>query len=243
MNKTRKKLRWKDLSLAVKVLIQVIIVAVILFGTNTLLYWQMNRTMQTLDAVYASNVDITELAQSLEKVQIGMYDYLTVKSSDTLEDYYRYEENYRKLLEKLNEQVMENPVKLLERNIRNMSETYLAYTAETVQAKRGRNVEKYKDSYGEALQVYHYLNTYIGELNGQQFLNNSSSYQALQSAIWYLEIVSSVLLIMVMGICMLMLYLMVKSVSAPLTRLAATVKLVGQANFNVKMPSTDAGDA
>ena len=50
------------------------------------------------------------------------------------------------------------------------------------------------------------------------------------------------LLIMVMGICMLMLYLMVKSVSAPLTRLAATVKLVGQANFNVKMPSTDAGD-
>ena len=242
MNKTRKKLRWKDLSLAVKVLIQVIIVAVILFGTNTLLYWQMNRTMQTLDAVYASNVDITELAQSLEKVQIGMYDYLTVKSSDTLEDYYRYEENYRKLLEKLNEQVMENPVKLLERNIQNMSETYLAYTAETVQAKRGRNVEKYKDSYGEALQVYHYLNTYIGELNGQQFLNNSSSYQALQSAIWYLEIVSSVLLIMVMGICMLMLYLMVKSVSAPLTRLAATVKLVGQANFNVKMPSTDAGD-
>ena len=242
MNKTRKKLRWKDLSLAVKVLIQVIIVAVILFGTNTLLYWQMNRTMQTLDAVYASNVDITELAQSLEKVQIGMYDYLTAKSSDTLEDYYRYEENYRKLLEKLNEQVMENPVKLLERNIRNMSETYLAYTAETVQAKRGRNVEKYKDSYGEALQVYHYLNTYIGELNGQQFLNNSSSYQALQSAIWYLEIVSSVLLIMVMGICMLMLYLMVKSVSAPLTRLAATVKLVGQANFNVKMPSTDAGD-
>ena len=68
MNKTRKKLRWKDLSLAVKVLIQVIIVAVILFGTNTLLYWQMNRTMQTLDAVYASNVDITELAQSLEKL-------------------------------------------------------------------------------------------------------------------------------------------------------------------------------
>ena len=49
----------------------------------------------------------------------------------------------------LNEQVMENPVKLLERNIRNMSETYLAYTAETVQAKRGRNVEKYKDFMGK----------------------------------------------------------------------------------------------
>ena len=172
-----------------------------------------------------------------------MYDYLTVKSSDTLEDYYRYEENYRKLLEKLNEQVMEDPVKLLETQQYGICQKpiWLIRQRQYRQSVGGmwRSI---RTSYGEALQVYHYLNTYIGELNGQQFLNNSSSYQALQSAIWYLEIVSSVLLIMVMGICMLMLYLMVKSVSAPLTRLAATVKLVGQANFNVKMPSTDAGD-
>ncbi|HJB28993.1 MAG TPA: histidine kinase [Candidatus Blautia faecavium] len=242
MERKKKKLRWKDQPLATKVLCQVAMVAVILFSTNLLMYFQVNRTMHTLDTVYASNVNITELADSLDNVQTSMYNYLTVKTSNTLEDYYRSEDDYKKLFEKLNDQVTENPVKLLERNIRRMSETYLEETAETVGAKRGRNVEKYKTSYEECLKMYRYLNSYIADLNGQQFKNNSASYQTLQQSIWFLEAVSSIMLILTMGVCILVLYYMVKNVSAPLRALAATAKLVGQANFNVKMPPTDAQD-
>ena len=90
--------------------------------------------------------------------------------------------------------------------------------------------------------MYRYLNSYIADLNGQQFKNNSASYQTLQQSIWFLEAVSSIMLILTMGVCILVLYYMVKNVSAPLRALAATAKLVGQANFNVKMPPTDAQD-
>lgn len=242
MKKNHKRLRWRDLPLAVKVLCQVGLVAIILFCTNVLMYWQVNKTMQRLDSVYVSNVNLTELEESLESVQSSMYSYLTVKTSDSLENYYRNEEKYRDLLENLNDQIIDHPVKLLEKNIRKMSETYLEDTAQTVLAKRGRNVEKYKTSYAEALQMYRYLNSYISQLNVQQFKNNSSSYQALQNSIQYMEIVSSVLLVLMMGVCILMLFYMVRGVVAPLTGLAATANLVGQANFNVKMPPTDAQD-
>lgn len=239
-----KKKLWKFRyqSLAFKVLVQVGIIAVILFSTNLLIYWQVNRTMQKLDNVYMSNVSLTELADSLKSVQMDMYSYLTVKSSDSLESYYRSEQNYNRLLEKLNEQVMENPTKHLEKNIRKMSETYLEQTAETVLAKRGRNVEKYKNSYAQTEKLYRYLNSYIYELNGQQFKNNSSSYKTLQIAIRYLEVVSSVILVVMMGICIVMLYYMVRGVVAPLSKLAATAKVVGQGNFSVKMPPTEARD-
>lgn len=242
MNKKRRRLRWRDLPLAVKVLFQVSMVAIVLFSTNILMYWQMNHMMKSLDSVYASNVNLTELAESLDGVQTDMYNYLTVKTSDSLESYYRSEEKYRNLLEQLNEEVMDNPVKLLEKNIRKMSETYLDYTAETVLAKRGRNVEKYKGFYADTLQMYRYLNSYISDLNVQQFKNNSSSYQALQRGIQYMEVVSTVMLVLMMGVCILMLFFMVKGVVAPLTGMAATANLVGQANFNVKMPPTDAED-
>ncbi len=242
MKNSKRRFRWRDMPLAVKVLFQVGMVAIILFSANILMYWQMNKTMQSLDMVYASNVDLTELAESLEAVQTDMYNYLTVKTSDSLENYYRSEAKYRILLERLNEQVMENPVKLLEKNIRKMSETYLDYTAETVLAKRGRNVEKYKGSYTDTLEMYRYLNSYISELNVQQFKNNSASYQALQSAIRYMEVASNVMLVLMMGVCIMMLFYMVKGVVAPLSGLAATANLVGQANFNVKMPPTDAND-
>ena len=42
-----------------------------------------------------------------------------------------------------------------------MSESYLDQTSETVQAKRGRNVEKYKTSYEEENELYEYINVYI----------------------------------------------------------------------------------
>ena len=85
----KKRFRWKDFPLAVKVLCQVGMIALILFVTNLLMYWQVNKTMQRLDSIYASNVNLTELAESLESVQTGMYNYLTVKTSDSLESYYR----------------------------------------------------------------------------------------------------------------------------------------------------------
>lgn len=242
MENKKRSWYWKDLSLVTKVLLEVSVVAILLLVTNLFMYWQLNSAMQSLDEVYASNVNLTDLGDSLESVQTQMYNYLTVKTSDSLENYYRSEGNYRGLLEKLNEQVMDNPVKMLERNIRKMSETYLDCTAETIQAKRGRNVEKYKKSYDESLQLYNYLNSYISELNSQQFRNNSSSYLAMQSAIRYLEVVSLVTFVIIMLICMLMLIFMVRGVVSPLSSLAATANLVGQANFNVKMPHTDAMD-
>ena len=97
-----------------------------------------------------------------------MYKYLEVKDSDSLTAYYKSEQEYRDLLDGLNRKVTDNPIQILEKNIRSMSESYLAITDETVQAKRGLNVEKYKSSYESALRLYKFINDDISILNGQQ---------------------------------------------------------------------------
>ena len=160
-----KQLRWKDFSLVSKIVIEVGMIAVLLFAMNMLFYVRINNSMQKMDNVYASNAELTELSQVFEKVQDNMYKYLKVKSSQTLLDYYQNEAKYRNELEKLNEDNINDPVKLLERNIRKMSETYLDCTAETVAAKRGRNVEQYKRKYDDATKLYRYIQSSIDELN------------------------------------------------------------------------------
>ena len=159
-----KQIRWKDLSLVSKIVIEVGMIAVLLFAMNMIFYVRINNSMQKMDNVYASNAELTELSQVFEKVQDNMYDYLKVKSSQVLLDYYQNEVKYRNQLEKLNEKNINDSAKLLERNIRKMSETYLECTAETVAAKRGRNVEKYKRKYDDATKLYGYIrsgNVYV----------------------------------------------------------------------------------
>ena len=134
-----------------------------------------------------------------------MYKYLKVKSSQTLLDYYQNEAKYRNELEKLNEDNINDPVKLLERNIRKMSETYLDCTAETVAAKRGRNVEQYKRKYDDATKLYRYIQSSIDELNNLMFQENSSTYAVLRAVMRYLEISNSVIMIIIVAGGMLLL--------------------------------------
>ena len=237
-----KQLRWKDFSLVSKIVIEVGMIAVLLFAMNMLFYVRINNSMQKMDNVYASNAELTELSQVFEKVQDNMYKYLKVKSSQTLLDYYQNEAKYRNELEKLNEDNINDPVKLLERNIRKMSETYLDCTAETVAAKRGRNVEQYKRKYDDATKLYRYIQSSIDELNNLMFQENSSTYAVLRAVMRYLEISNSVIMIIIVAGGMLLLIQATRNMFVPLSNMAETAQLVGQGNFHVKMHDTDAQD-
>ena len=237
-----KQIRWKDLSLVSKIVIEVGMIAILLFAMNMLFYVRINNSMQKLDNVYASNAELTELSQVFEKVQSNMYEYLKVKSSQVLLDYYQNEAKYRNELEKLNEDNINDSVKLLERNIRKMSETYLDFTAETVAAKRGRNVEKYKRKYDDATKFYGYIQSSIDELNNLMFQENSSTYAVLRAVMRYLEMSNSIIMIVIVAGGMILLIQATRKMFTPLSNMAETAQLVGQGNFHVKMHDTDAQD-
>lgn len=237
-----KKLRWSDLSLVSKIVIEVGVLAALMFTINMLFYVRINNSMQEMDDVYASNAQITELGQVFEDVQDSMYQYLKVKSSQALMDYYQNEAKYRQELEKLNDQNIEDSVKLLEKKIRKMSESYLSCTAGTVAAKRGRNVEKYKLKYDESLELYSYIQSSMDELNKQLFKENSQTYGALRAVMKYLEISNTVIMLLGVVCGMILLIMATREMFRPLTNMAETAQLVGQGNFNVKMPPTDAKD-
>lgn len=237
-----KQIRWRDLSLVSKIIIEVGMIAILLFSMNMLFYARINNSMQRMDNVYASNTELTELSQIFEKVQDNMYNYLKVKSSQALLDYYQNEAKYRDQLEKLNEANIDDSVKLLERNIRKMSETYLDCTAETVAAKRGRNVEKYKRKYDETTKLYSYIQSSIEELNNLMFQENSNTYSVLRAVMRYLEISNTIIMIVIVTGGMVLLFQVTRKMFVPLSNMAETAQLVGQGNFHVKMHDTDAQD-
>ena len=222
---------WSHLSLEKKILLAVTLMILTLFISNIFIYLQVNKIAGKMDTVYASNVNLSELSEALEHVQKDMGDYVSVKSSDSLESYYKSQQEYQGLLERLND-----------KNIRMMSESYLDMTQDAVQAKRGRNVERYREAYERALTLYQYINTRISELNELQFKNNSASYQTMREALRYMEVFNMVILMIVMLAGLMVLRMLVKDMVTPLTSLARTANLVGQGNFNVKMPDTDSND-
>ncbi len=230
-NSIQSKIRW----------MQAVMMAVILL-MNLFIYRQINQTVQRIDAVFSSNITVNELAQTLEQIQQTVYEYLSTKSSSALEDYYRYEQEYRGMIELLNNRNVDSEIRMLEKNIRSMSETYLERMSETVQAKRGRNVERYKTLYENGTQLFTYIETYMYNLNNLRFRLNGENYQGLLRIMGILESMS---ILVIVGVCLICLFAAVyitRKMIGPLTGLSVAANRVADGNFDVEFPEVVAND-
>lgn len=202
----------------------------------------INSLIRRLDTVYASNVNMTELRQGLDEVQMDLYQYLEVRDYDALSDYYVAEENYRTLAGKLSNQISDNRVLLLQRNIRSMSSDFLTYADNAIQAKRGMNVEGYRQNYESAMTLYNFIYNDLADLNELLFQNNAKSYQTLQNALSYMEIASAILIVIIMILGITVVVSTTRGIVAPLTQLSAAAARVGGGNLQQRIPETEGQD-
>ncbi|SFR84543.1 sensor histidine kinase [Anaeromicropila populeti] len=214
----------------------------IVFLANMYMYYNINRSMGVIDQVYNSNVSLNELLTSLNDVQNYVYEYLNTKSSDSLENYYLGQQNYRVLIESLNHKIMDNDMIMMQKNIKSMSETYLKITEEAVKAKRGRNIERYMVNYEKATEVFQYINTYINSLNNEQFQYNSGNYKQLLMSLRVLEIISIAVLLLITTFNVGLIIIVTRSITEPLTKLTRAAHEVAKGNFEVDLVQSDSSD-
>jgi sensor histidine kinase YesM len=195
-----------------------------------------------INEVYKSNVNLNELSDSLADVQDSMTDYLTTKGSEALHGYYSAEQRYNNLLGRLNTTITDSHILLMEKNIKNMSAAYLTVTRETMQAKRARNVEKYKGNYDKASDLFSYINTYINSLNNEQFKYNSDNYKVLLVSLRYLETIATAILIIIILMNVFLVYILTYSIISPLIQLAKNANEIAKGNFEVSLVEVRALD-
>lgn len=232
----------KNLSIRSKLLMSFAFASMILLVSNLLLYGEVNQTIRKIDSIYASNVRLNDLSDALNNMQENIYIYLNTRSSDALEEFYRNNQMYQNLTEQLNSKTTDNEMQLLEKNIRNMSATYLKEVDGAVHAKRASNTQKFKDSYNESQKLFQYINSYIYSLNNRQFKENSNSYQILSESLHFMEIVSTVVLIVVCIFNACLLFLITRSIIRPLSSLAKTANEVAAGNLDAQLLEVTGGD-
>ncbi len=209
---------------------------------NIVLLIGINNMSGRLDMVYQDNLHLNELSDALGVVQDNMTDYLNAKTTDSLEDYYRSEQDYRTMMADLNEQITGVPFDRMERNIRNMSEYYLEEVGQTIEAKRGRNVEKYRIHYEKATQMYEYTAAYITNLNLEKFRSNSERYSDLLKRFKLFESTSLVAIILVMASNACIIIRFVGTIISPLKKLAGSANEVAKGNFDIELLPVESED-
>lgn len=232
----------KGTSIRTKLVAVFVVVSVLVFLISGFAYLKINKMIQKIDDVYSSNLQFHECAVALDRVQASLYQYLNTKSSESLEEFYEYEQQYRDLIAGFHTVSTEDSIKLAEKNVYYMSETYLDMTNETIVAKRGRNVTKYKEYYETVEKNYRFLQSNINSMNNLAFTQNANKHAVLRDAMNFQIGVSSAVLGLVMFLSILWIIFMTRSITKPLINLANAANEIARGNMDIDFPFVDTQD-
>ncbi|MBR3644053.1 MAG: histidine kinase, partial [Parasporobacterium sp.] len=169
-------------------------------------------------------------------------EYLKTKNTDALESYYKNMQDFSNQVASLNTTNSSNEEKIMEKTIHNLSESYLVMTGDTVQAKRGRNIEKYVSGYENASRLYRYINTYIYSLNNEQFKDSSLNYNALLSSLRLSEYFCLSILVMIALFNAFLIVLVTRSITNPLLELSKRADSVAGGELDVELMPVRSSD-
>lgn len=234
--------KFFDKPLQFKIITICAITNVIIFIVNIFLIFGINSMSHDMEMAYQDNRSLNELSEALTSVQDSMTIYLSSKTSESLENYYRSAQNYQNLAENLDDKVTDLSFNRMERNIRNMSMRYLEEVSQTIEAKRGRNVEKYRAYYENSTELYEDISEYITNLNLELFVVNSENYTTLSAAFKKFENLGVAIMTLVMIGNVLVVTSFVKTIIMPLKDLSDSADQVAEGNFDTKLPQITYND-
>lgn len=236
------KAKIRDISLQGKMTLIYIVANLLVLVVNVILLIGINSMTKQMDMVYQENRQLNQLQRDLLSVQENMTQYLNVKTSDSLEAYYISEQILNERIRDLSDEITGASFQNMERNIKHMAEHYLEMTGQTIEAKRGRNVEKYKARYENASRLYEYIDTYIASLNEEQFRSNSENYNVLSEEFSFFENISVWMIIIVIGINIFVTIILSGTIISPLKDLSAQANEVAKGNFDIEPLDIQAND-
>lgn len=225
--------KWHHMTIQRKMISMFVLVTLLILAVNLFMYSIINDMSKEIQNVYESNVTLNTLSSSIELTQENMKEYLQTRSSDAMEEYYKNKQNYLDALESFNKLNIDDLILINEKNIYELSQTYLSLTEEAITAKRGRNIERYSRFYEQAEQLYKNINTFIYCLNNEQFKVNSETYQNQIRLMYYIIIISVLILITAMLIVINIIIALTRNMTQPFYRLSNAANEIAAGNFDI----------
>ncbi|MDO4491333.1 MAG: hypothetical protein Q4B85_09720, partial [Lachnospiraceae bacterium] len=147
------KQKIRQMSLLQKLVMLTFVSMLLVLLINILIFGRLNMLNRQIGDVYTDNTNLELLGEKLDRLQQSVEDYVRSRSTNSIEAYYKEEEEFRNQVELLNAEISDDEILLAEKNIRGLSESYMKLAADIIQAKRGRNVKKYGALSEEAIQL------------------------------------------------------------------------------------------
>lgn len=233
---------FSSLPFQVRLICIFLLTSLLSLAMSLFLNQNINRSLDAINSIYTSNDSLNNMTSTLDLLHGSIQEYLETKSTDSLNEYYFYEQEYRDLLNWLNTAISDDSSASMEKNIYNISDTYLTVANQAIEAKRARNTGMYRTHFQEASVYYQYLTSYIYSLNTRQFAGNSVNYHSLAASLILLERINALMTVAMALFNIFLVIILVRQITKPIVKLAEASRQVATGHFDIALPEVSSSD-
>lgn len=229
-------------SLRRKLILPVILTMTALLVLNLGLFGVIDSTVSDMNQVYATNLRISEMEELLTEIEGNVYQYLNIQSDQALIALRENKEEFLEMLGDIDTTITDHPTRRMERNILQLSLSWMELIDQAIDAKQMHSVTAYKDCYEEIQVIYGYLLDYLRGLDDLQFTANFENYNVLYQYLRYLEVFIITVLIGVTCYLVMLLYFIIGNFTRPLEQLTQKAMEVEKGNLGISLEEPESAD-
>ncbi|WP_291636875.1 sensor histidine kinase [Clostridium sp.] len=192
--------------------------------------------------MFINDTYLTDLSVDIQNIDEELLSYLTTKSSDSLRDYTKISDSLRISSNKISRDISYENGKLMLKDIGNMIDKYLAEGDAAIRSKRGRDVEECNLRYSESKEIVGYINTYIKQLNLNQFHENAEKYFSITEKLRFLQMFNIVIIASTFLLNVVLTFWFANKTSVPIVSLATSANEMAKNNFDTENVKVDTND-
>lgn len=215
-----------------KIVVYFIITILLVSIISIFTFIMSSKFMKKMESMFVDGVILTDLSETVTKVDTNLNNYLSTKHSDSLNNYLRYSEELRQKSREINKGLSYNSNRLLMKDIAHMIETYLDEADKGISAKRGRNIGEYLSVYTETTKLESYINEYINKVNFNEFSRNTKEYLNIKKKLRVLQQLDIILILDIIVLTILLSYSTTYKMTEPIIKLSHNAEEIAKGNFD-----------
>ncbi|MBU3111288.1 sensor histidine kinase [Clostridium lacusfryxellense] len=225
-----------------KLLLYSLLLIFIMISTSLYTLYNAKHILEKFDYMFINDMYLNNLSLDIQNIDEKLLSYLTTKSSDSLRDYTKISDSLRISSNKISRDVSYVNGELMLKDIGNMIDKYLDQGDAAIRSKRGRDVEECNLRYSESKEIVGYIDTYIKQLNLNQFHENAEKYFSITEKLKFLQTFNIVIIASTFLLNVVLTFWFANKTSAPIVSLATSANEMSRSNFDAENVKVDTDD-
>ena len=164
------------------------------------------------------------------------------RTFESIDNYYNYEVKTETAASILSGRPSNDAVLEKEYIVKCLIRAFDYYSGQTIIARRANDMGKAEEFYDKTLRCYSFLKTEISDLNILFLERNAGNYSRNRATVSTIMQTSILLMVLSFSLAIVLVYIMVSSITQPLTEIAAVAHQVEQRDFDIPLFNRQTSD-